>query len=219
MWKKGPYWSYMEEHMGICVLVRDSHLCMWGPPPLCCRGGPTWKWLGCTESEITEEKTSTSRALLRLLLSFTHKHTHAHTGSHRSQQDARTQLCRKQAAALQPLCPKAAHLRGRLCRDKAAVWLPSCRSGAEWGRAVNSSERAVKSTSIKIRRLGGGTRQRGADSISHLRSPRPWWGPQESSNSYWLDKSCFALAITGACLPAIAGAARPRNAALMGQWE
>lgn len=47
-----------------------------------------------------------SKALLRLLLSFTHKHTHAHTGSHRSQQDARTQLRRKQAAALQPLWPK-----------------------------------------------------------------------------------------------------------------
>lgn len=136
--EKNPLWSYVKEHTGICVSLHDSHLCMWGPPPLCCRGGPTWKWLGCTESEITEGKN------LHVLspppsTPFIHTQTHTHTHN-LTQKPTSKQLRRKQAGTRQRrrhFSQKAAELRRRrrlLCWDKAAVWLPSCRSRAEWGR-------------------------------------------------------------------------------------
>lgn len=38
----------------MCLCVQLPPL-QWGPPPLCCWWGPTWKRLRCAESEITEK--------------------------------------------------------------------------------------------------------------------------------------------------------------------
>lgn len=136
MKKNNPLWSYMKEHMGVCVSLRDSHLCLWGPPPLCCRGRPTWKWLGCMESEITGGKKPPRLDPSSVYSVHSHTNTRTHNLTQKPTRRTHTQSRGKQADAWRPLRPsKAARLRRRLlCWDKAAVWLPSCRSRVEWGR-------------------------------------------------------------------------------------
>ena len=76
------------------------------------------------------------------------KHTDTHTRRYRGT-DGHTHSHRSSAATL----PEAVHFHCSLCWDKAAVCFPPClpSPGLEWdgARAVNSSERAVKSASIK----------------------------------------------------------------------
>ena len=89
-------------------------------------------------------------------------HTHAHTG------------------AVLPPCLKLYISTAGSVGTRLQCAPLSLSPGWEWvgARAVNSSESAVKSASIKAG--GGGARQRGADSISHRQSLRPHGGPRES---------------------------------------